>query len=106
MWSNVQLLYVSGKTCQCSRGLFTPIAGPESFSPFTQIQIGFDCCDAQLASEMGHSLQIVARRKSLHVCNAPKADAGESFGACHRVSVVIALPPQPVAQRPHRIGPD
>jgi hypothetical protein len=24
---------------------------------------------------MGHSLQIVGRQKSLHVCNAPKADA-------------------------------
>ncbi len=27
---------------------------PDSSSPLTQIQHGFDCCGAQLASEMGH----------------------------------------------------
>src|SRR6266436_6660320 len=49
-------LYVCGKTCHSSSVLFTPIAGLESSSPLTQIQHGFDCCDAQLASEMGHLL--------------------------------------------------
>jgi hypothetical protein len=32
---------------------------------------------AQFTSPMGNSLQIVGRRKSLHVCNAPKATAGQ-----------------------------
>ncbi len=45
-------------------------------------------------SATGHSLQIVGRRESLRVCNAPKADAkSEPWRLSRRVTVVIAVPP-------------
>jgi len=47
-------LCASGRTCDSSSVLFTPIARPEFSSPLAQFQHGFDCCDTQLASETGH----------------------------------------------------
>jgi hypothetical protein len=37
-------------------------------------------------ADTGHSLQIVARRKSLHVCNARKLTKSQGLGACHEGS--------------------
>ena len=43
-----------------------------------------------------HSLQIVGRRESLHVCDAPKADAkAEPWSLSRRVTAVIAVSPRP-----------
>jgi hypothetical protein len=43
-------------------------------------------------SELGHSLHIVGHRKSLHVCNAPKADAkSEPWPLSRTATAVIAL---------------
>jgi len=65
-------LYVSGKTCHSSSVLFTPDCGPESSSPLTQIQHGFDCCDAQLASEMGQEKTLPTPRQPVDLAATTK----------------------------------
>jgi hypothetical protein len=54
--------------------LFT-LWGPEYSSPLAQIQHGFDCCDAQLASEMGQFLPPTFATAMEELASTPDAKA-------------------------------
>jgi hypothetical protein len=65
--------------------------------PHTAVFISVKAMDGANAREFsfGSSLQIVGRRKSLHVCNAPKADAKLGPGSLsRRLMAIIAMSPQ------------